>query len=105
MKTELRVHLYSKGSENDAILSMVANNNSGAAKVNLQQIAHYIDARKAQYPTIFNGYCYTYSPEIDTLDISEDNFKTFTLQLKECEVHELEDVEENPVFNLNKPIL
>lgn len=104
MKKEIRVHIYSHGSNNDAILTMIGNHNSGKVKINLQTIASYIDARVAQYPgSDKDKFVYTYSPEINTLDISEDGFKSFTLQLVEVEVHELkDDIEENPVYELNK---
>lgn len=94
---KFHVHIYSHGSNNDAILTMVGNHNSGKVNISLQTIASYIDARVAQYPGIDKGrFVYTYSPEISTLDISEDNFQTFTLQIREVEILELdEEIESN----------
>ena len=91
MKKEFHVHIYQDGTNNGAILTMIGNHNAGKVNISLDVIAAYIDARVAQYPSDKNKLVYTHSKDLGILDISEDNFKTFTLQIKEVEIVELDE--------------
>ena len=91
MKKEFRVHIYSDGENNGNILKMIGNHNAGKVNINVETIAAYLDAKVAIYPNDKGKTVYTLSKDIDTLDISEDNFKTFTLQIKEVEIFELDE--------------
>lgn len=92
MKKQFKVFLHKLGSENEAILTMIANHNSGAGNLTLPDIAGYLNARKVLYPSIYKKNSYVFDEANLSLDIKEGD--EFTLHIEEVEVYEL-----NPVNN------
>lgn len=97
MTTKFKLIVKGKGYALNEIVSMVANHNSDKANINLEDIAGYIKSMKALYPTLFTA-CLV-KPDLNepnTIQISDDDGKTFYLTIQECIYEELI---ESPVLN------
>lgn len=90
MKHKISVEIHKQGCENDSFLRMVASVNEGKAFLFWKDVAGYIAARNAQYPTLNNLF---FSHADGVMDISEDGGKTTTLTLTWKEVYELGEVD------------
>jgi hypothetical protein len=88
MKTKIKVDIHKSGSENDQILEIVANTNSGKAPIELEDMVGYLKCRRANYPIIKGGV--NCKVEDSKLHITEDDGKTWTLTLEWTTVVELE---------------
>lgn len=91
MKKQLQVYIHSLGFDNDSILKMVANSNSGKHVIGVDTIAFYLNARKAEVPGIYKKKGWILDEENKVLDIWEDTDTNFTLHIEEHEVFEIED--------------
>ena len=91
MKKQLKVNIMKSGSLNDELLKAIAGSNEGTQEVSLNDLEAFIRVKKAQYPFLYhNTQCGRYGDkEGDTIEITEDNGKTFTLSISEVEINEL----------------
>lgn len=101
MKTEFNVHIYKHGTNNDAFLTMIGNHNDGKCNISLNDFIGYIHCRVAMYPAIDSGkFKYGLDDENKILDITEDGGKTWTLQISEVEIHQLQEDNINDLMDV-----
>ena len=91
-KTKFKVDIHKDGSENNQLLTVIGNHNSGKVPVSLVDIQSYMTVRRGLMP-YSNGCYFATRPEgsNSTLLISEDEGKTWTLTIEEIELEELEE--------------
>jgi len=98
MRKELKVNLHAYSVENDFILRLVAENNSGKHPYTILEIKEYLDKR---------GLCnfelkYIFDEDELIMDILEG--ETPLLSIQECEMYQLKDTVENLNAKINHVI-
>ncbi len=89
--TKYNVSIHKPGSENNNLLTIIGTHNGGLFPVGLMDLVSYATTTKAKYPEAMKGFQITVSPEDEnTLLVSEDGGKSFTLSIQEVEILELE---------------
>ena len=89
MKRELTVRIFQPGIHNEAILHMIAlsnvRDNDDRLKLTIPEIGEILQRRKDS----LNHEMFNWGIHENTIDITEDNGKSFTLSISEVEVSEL----------------
>lgn len=98
-QTKISVEIHKHGDENEYLLKLVANVNSRGYEISSQAIGYYLLVKNAIHPEYKNLF-FTFEGE-DTLHISEDGGKTFTLTLTWKEVETLDDLPQD-IFTSTK---
>ena len=92
MKSKIVVDIHKEGNSNLIVLKAIGRHNGGDNLIDQQMITGYVLGQKIDYPSLYKEIKVT--QDGDTLHISEDDGKTFTLSLTWTEVHELQPVED-----------
>lgn len=100
MKTKFNVSILKRGTENEKFLSMIASHNEGLVPLDLGDLVSFGQCCRALYPTINSGLNVerlsddeAETEEYNSIRITEDGGKTFTLIIQQVEIHELANQE------------
>lgn len=89
MNTTFEVQIHGQGCNSAALLEMIANHNNGNVSIDIDVLAAYCEARRAQFFATCGKdrdlFIKTEGENGQTISISEDGGKTFYLTITEVE--------------------
>lgn len=94
LKTKFKVEINGRGNHSEFLLKVIGNHNSGQSFIDLDIMAGYMLAKKAEYPTLVDGRV-AIKNDGDTIHVSDDNGETYYLSITECTYEILEVAEQD----------